>query len=84
MVFGRAFEQALWAYFQREDPGTALFREWATHKASKLEYSNVTRWDRMLQQGITARALCPGRPSPRSSASGELADQVRAVTLAGE
>ena len=52
MLFGRAFEEALSAYFQRDDPGAVLFREWATHKDSKLEYSNGTTWDRMLQQGI--------------------------------
>jgi hypothetical protein len=28
MLFGRAFEQALGAYFRREDPGDVLFREW--------------------------------------------------------
>jgi CRISPR/Cas system-associated exonuclease Cas4 (RecB family) len=52
MLFGRAFEQALSAYFQRDDPGAMLFREWATHMESKLEYSNGVTWDRMLQQGI--------------------------------
>ena len=52
MLFGRAFEQALSAYFRRVDPGAVLFREWAAHKGSKLEYSNGTTWDRMLQQGI--------------------------------
>jgi CRISPR/Cas system-associated exonuclease Cas4 (RecB family) len=52
MLFGRAFEQALSAYFRRADPGAALFREWAVHKDSNLEYSNSMTWDRMLQQGI--------------------------------
>jgi CRISPR/Cas system-associated exonuclease Cas4 (RecB family) len=52
MLFGRAFEQALSAYFRRDDPGAVLFREWAPHKDSKLEYSNGSTWDRMLQQGI--------------------------------
>ena len=52
MLFGRAFEQALSAYFQRDDPGAVLFREWATHTDSKLEYSNGATWDRMLQQGV--------------------------------
>jgi CRISPR/Cas system-associated exonuclease Cas4 (RecB family) len=52
MLFGRAFEQALSAYFRRDDPGAVLFREWAAYKDSKLEYSNGTTWDRMLQQGI--------------------------------
>jgi len=52
MVFGRAFEQSLSAYFQRDDPVAVLFREWAAHKDSKLEFSNGATWDRMLQQGI--------------------------------
>ena len=52
MLFGRAFEQALAAYFQRDDPGAVLFREWSAHKDSNLEYSNGATWDRMLQQGI--------------------------------
>jgi PD-(D/E)XK nuclease superfamily len=52
MLFGRAFEQALSAYFHRDDPGAVLFREWVAHKDSHLEYSNGTTWDRMLQQGI--------------------------------
>ncbi len=52
MLFGRAFEQALSAYFRRDDPGAVLFREWAAYKDSKLEYSNGATWDRMLQQGI--------------------------------
>jgi hypothetical protein len=52
MRFGRAFEQALSAYFRRDDPGAMLFGEWAAHKDSKLEYSNGATWDRMPQEGI--------------------------------
>ena len=52
MLFGRAFEQALSAYFRREDSANVLFQEWALHKTSPLEYSNGTTWDRMLQQGV--------------------------------
>src|SRR5262245_21372867 len=52
MLFGRAFEQALSAYFQREDSAAVLFKEWATHQHGQLEYSNGATWDRMLQQGI--------------------------------
>ena len=52
MLFGRAFEQALSAYFQRDDPGATLFREWAVHKENNLAYSTGTTWDRMLQQGV--------------------------------
>jgi CRISPR/Cas system-associated exonuclease Cas4 (RecB family) len=52
LVFGRAFEQALSAYFRREDSAAVLFKEWAVYQNSQLEYSNGTTWDRMLQQGI--------------------------------
>jgi hypothetical protein len=52
MLFGRAFEQALSAYFRREDASAALFREWAAHQTSPLEYSKGSTWDSMLHQGI--------------------------------
>jgi len=52
MLFGRAFEQALRAYFLREDAAAALFREWAACQDQSLQYSNGDSWDRMLQQGI--------------------------------
>jgi len=52
MLFGRAFEEALSAYFRREDSAAVLFKEWAVHQESKLEYPNGATWDRMLQQGI--------------------------------
>ena len=52
MLFGRAFEQALSAFFLREDASAALFREWAVHQSSVLEYSKGSTWDTMLYQGI--------------------------------
>jgi hypothetical protein len=52
MLFGRAFEQALAAYFRSEDSSAVLFREWAVYQHSSLDYPNGTTWDRMLQQGI--------------------------------
>jgi len=52
MLFGRAFELALGAYFRREDPGEALFREWSVSKDQDLQYSNRDTWDRMLDQGL--------------------------------
>jgi hypothetical protein len=52
MLFGRAFEQALAAYFRREDPAAVLFREWAIYQDQRPHYSNRDSWDRMLQQGI--------------------------------
>jgi hypothetical protein len=52
MLFGRAFERALAAYFLREDAAAVLFREWATCQNQGLQYTNGDTWDRMLQQGI--------------------------------
>jgi len=52
MLFGRAFEQALGAYFRREDPGDILFREWSACKNQEVRFSNKDSWDRMLEQGI--------------------------------
>lgn len=52
MLFGRAFESALGAYFRREDPGEAFFREWSAYKLQDLQFSNRDTWDRMFEQGI--------------------------------
>src|ERR1022692_1650095 len=52
MLFGRAFERALAAYFLREDAAAVLFREWSACQNQGLQYSNGDTWDRMLQQGI--------------------------------
>ena len=50
MLFGRAFEQALGAYFRREDPGAVLFAEWSACQNQALHYGNRDSWDRMLRQ----------------------------------
>jgi hypothetical protein len=52
MLFGRAFEQALTAYFLREDAAAVLFREWSVYQEQGLQYSKGDTWDRMLQQGV--------------------------------
>src|SRR6266446_4628351 len=52
MLFGRAFERALGAYFLRQDAAAALFQEWKLCQDQKLEYSHGDTWDRMLEQGI--------------------------------
>jgi hypothetical protein len=52
MLFGRAFERALAAYFRREDSAAILFSEWSECKNLGLHYGNGDSWDRMLQQGI--------------------------------
>src|ERR1700757_4394974 len=52
MLFGRAFEQALSAYFQREDSTAVFFKEWAGFQNRATGFSNGTRWDGILPQGI--------------------------------
>jgi hypothetical protein len=52
MLFGRAFENALGAFFQKQDSAEVLFREWSVHREAALHYSKSDNWDRMLQQGI--------------------------------
>ena len=52
MLFGRAFERALAAYFLREDAAAVLFREWSPCQNQGLHYTKGDTWDRMLQQGI--------------------------------
>ena len=51
MLFGRAFEQAVAAYFQRQDAAAVLYREWSSHRDTGLHYSERDSWDRMLQSG---------------------------------
>ncbi len=52
MLFGRAFESALAAFFRREDSSAVLFREWSAFRQQDLQYSKYDSWDRMLQQGV--------------------------------
>jgi hypothetical protein len=52
MLFGRAFEQAVAGYFQRQDAAAVLYREWAACRDSGLHYAERDSWDRMLQSGI--------------------------------
>jgi len=52
MLFGRSFEQALGAFFRREDAAVALYREWVAHQDISLEYPNGSSWESMLQQGL--------------------------------
>ena len=52
MVFGRCFEQALSAYFHRQDPAAALFKEWGAHRDAALDYPKGHSWDKTLHQGV--------------------------------
>ena len=46
MLFGRAFEQAVAAYFQRQDAAAVLYREWLIHRDRGIHYSERDSWDR--------------------------------------
>ena len=52
MVFGRSFEKALEAYFLREDPSAALFKEWGAYRDVPFAYKKGESWDRLLHQGV--------------------------------
>jgi PD-(D/E)XK nuclease superfamily len=52
MLFGRAFERALAAYFLRQDAAAVLFHEWQACQNQGLHFTKGDTWDRMLQQGI--------------------------------
>jgi hypothetical protein len=52
MLFGCAFEQALSAYFRREDAAAVLFREWSRCQNQGWPHSKGDAWDRVLQQGM--------------------------------
>ena len=52
LCFGRCFEKALAAFFQHEDAGAVLFKEWGTYRDVSLEYSHGDDWERLLRQGI--------------------------------
>jgi PD-(D/E)XK nuclease superfamily protein len=51
MVFGRCFEKALGAYFQRQDCTVALYKEWEAFRDTPFVYRKGESWDRLLHQG---------------------------------
>jgi hypothetical protein len=52
LCFGRCFEKALAAFFEHEDPGAVLFKEWGPYQDTQLEYSHDDNWERMYRQGV--------------------------------
>src|SRR5438093_1634664 len=69
MLFGRAFERALAAFFLRQDASAVLFQEWKPCQDQQLEYSHGDTWDRMFEQGInwsaaSARTIACAFPMP--------------------
>lgn len=57
MLFGRCFEQALGAYFRREDAAVTLYREWAAYQKQPLRYSerDSTASARKIASGSRSR-----------------------------
>src|ERR1051325_9556300 len=53
MMFGRAIETALVAYFNSADAGVALFQAWSQCRDQGLEFRRGDTWDQMLYQGIS-------------------------------
>jgi hypothetical protein len=52
MIFGRCFENALAAYFRREDPTATFFKEWQQQQDAPLAYTKKDSWDRLYHQAI--------------------------------
>jgi hypothetical protein len=52
MIFGRCFENALAAYFRKEDPTATFFKEWQQQQDASLAYAKNDSWDRLYHQGI--------------------------------
>jgi PD-(D/E)XK nuclease superfamily len=44
MLFGRAFENALGAFFQKQDAAEVLFREWSAYREAALHYARGDSW----------------------------------------
>ena len=54
MIFGRCFENALAAYFRREDPTATFFKEWQQQQDTPLAYTKNDSWDRLYHQVSTS------------------------------
>ena len=52
MIFGRCFENALSAYFAREDSTATFFQEWRKYQDTSLTYTKNDSWDRLYHQGV--------------------------------
>jgi hypothetical protein len=52
LLFGRAFEKALFAFFAGEDSTAALFKEWGVYRYAEVQYSHGDTWERMFRQGV--------------------------------
>lgn len=52
LLFGRAFEKAVAAYFRREDAQQTFLTEWTAAKATPIEFSRGETWERAVQEAF--------------------------------
>src|ERR1700719_1701151 len=52
LFFGRCFEKAIAAFFDGDDAGAVLFKEWGAYRDVPLEYAHGDDWERLRRQGI--------------------------------
>src|SRR6202021_3263071 len=77
MIFGRCLENALSAYFRREDPTAMLFKEWQQQQDASLAYTKNDSLGPVLSPGESpARTVCSGgsrsNPKPKTESSSEV------------
>jgi len=85
MLFGRAFEQALAAYFRRKDAAVALYKEWVNYQKQDLHYSERDSWGlHAATRRSAAGSLLPGRSHSYSPAPTKPANQVHATAFVGQ
>ena len=71
MLFGRAFEQALGAYFHRQDATETLFKEWSAYQNTALDYSHGDNWDVCCSKGSSCWSFLPSRTASKSAIRNE-------------
>lgn len=52
LLFGRAFEKALAAFFTGEDSTAVLFKEWGVYQDTEVSYTRGDNWEGMFRQGV--------------------------------
>ena len=78
MLFGRAFEQAVGAYFQRQDAAAVLYREWSDSPGKRSSLFRAGQLGPYVAVGrAAARSFRPGRSGSHRPASSQFADQVQ-------
>jgi len=84
LLFGRAFEKALAAYFAGEDSAAALFKQWGAHQGAQVEYSKETIGSACFVKGCSSSNGWPRGPNPYQPASMQHAGQARSFPFRRE